>query len=475
MNTTQNIAKNISVLGISSVATSVLGFFLLIYIARYLGEAEYGKYSFAMSFTSFFIIFTNIGINNLIIRDISRDKELANEYIMSVLVIRFPLSFLAFGLIVFTINMMMYPQDTTYAVYLFGIYNILISLEMTFRSIFQAYEKMEYDAIVVIVEKIMLFLLALFAIYHGYDLIKLAYVYIFTGILSLTLSAVLLWIKVAKPKPKINLSRCKTIFIGSIQFGLNALFSVLFFQIDTVMLSFLKDNATVGIYNAAYNPLLALGIIPTVFIAAIYPVMSRFFTSSKDSLDALTELASKYMAIIGFPVAVGCFVLADRFIELFYADQFSASIVPFQILAFFIPLRWVSSVTGTFLTSTNMQGFRTLSVGLSAFFNIILNAAMIPRLGFIGASIATVLSEVFLYFIIIYFINKNNKKLKLHKHFIKPIIASLTMGGFIFHFNNINLLLLVASAVIIFFMMLLLLNTFTEGEKKIFKQVIGRG
>jgi len=475
MNGTQVIAKNVSILGISSVVTTVLGFFLLIYIARYLGEVEYGKYSFAISFTSLFVIFTNVGINNLIIREIARNKELINEYITSVLAIRLPLSFLSFGLIVLAINIMNYPKDTIQAVYLFGIYNILTSLEMTFRSIFQAYEKMEYDSITAITEKIILTSLAFSAIYLGYNLIELAYIYVFAGIASLTLGAALLSIKIAKPRLIINLSLWKFLLIGSIPFGLNTLFGVLYFQIDSVMLSFLKGDVSVGIYSAAYNPLLALGIIPTVFVTAIYPVMSRFFIDSKVSLDTLTELSCKYMAIIGFPVAIGCFVLADRFIELFYADKFSASAAPFQILAFFIPLRWIGSITGTFLTSTNKQGFRTLSVGLSAFFNVILNAAMIPSLGYIGASIATVLSEVFLYFIIIHFINKYYKKMNFHKHFIKPTIASLVMGIFIVYLNYIDLSLLISSAVVVYLAMLLLLNTFSKDDKYIFKRVIKSG
>lgn len=475
MNTIQNIAKNVSVLGISSIATSLLGFFLLIYIARYLGEVEYGKYCFALSFTALFMIFSNIGINNLIIREIARNKEQISEYLTNVLLIRFLLSFLAFGLVVISINLLNYPRDITYAVYFFGIYNILSWLELTFRSIFQAFEKLEYDAIVLIVGKIILLILSLFAIYQDFDLIKLAYVFILSSALSLTLSAVLLLIKIAVPKPKIDFTLWKVLLIGSIPFSINILFSVLFFQIDTVMLSILKDNTSVGIYSAAYNPLLALGVIPSVFIAAIYPVMSRFFVSSKNSLDILAELASKYMAIIGFPASIICFVLADQFIELFYADQFSASIASFQILAFFIPLRWVSVVTGTFLTSINKQGYRTLCIGVSAFLNIILNAVMIPRLGYIGASIATVLSEVFLYFIIIYFINKDYRVLKLHRHFTKPIVASLVMGVFIFHFHSVGLIFIIPLAGIVYLSILLLMHTFSEDDKDILKQLIAKG
>lgn len=472
MNTTQNIAKNIGVIGFSNVIISLLGFFLLTYTARYLGEVEYGKYSFAMSFTSIFITLTTFGMNNLIIREIARSKERTNEYLTNVLVIRLPLSLLAFVLIVLSMNIMKYPRDTAYTVYLFGIFNILTSLEMTFRSIFQAYEKMEYDAIVGIIEKIILLLVVLLAIYRGYDLIKLAYVYVFVSMISVTLSIAVLFIKITKLRPIFDLSLWKPLLIGSIPFGLNALFGILFFQISTVMLSVFKNDAAVGIYSAAYNPLLALSIVPTIFITAIYPAMSRLFISSKGSLETLTKLSSNCMVIFGFPTAIGCFILADRFIKLFYADQFSASIASFQILAFFIPLRWVSSITGTFLTSTNKQGLRTLCVGISAFVNVILNVAMIPKLGYIGSSIATVLSEIFLYFMFIYFIDSYYKKLNFHKYFIRPLIASLTMGGFILCFHSINLFLLVASAGIVYFTVLLLLKPFSKEDIEIFKQVI---
>ena len=475
MNTIQRIAKNTGVLGISQVITSILGFFVLIYIARYLGEVGFGKYSFAISFTALFIIFADLGISNLIIRELARNKELTNEYLTNVSVIKLLLSFLAFGFIAVTINLMDYPQDTTYAVYLFGVYMILTSFALAFKSIFQAYEKMEYTAVVMIIEKIILIPLVLFVLTSGYGLIELAYVYVFVGIVAVTLSFSIVLIKIAKPKPTINLSLWKTLIIGSIPFGLNALFAVLFFQIDTVMLSIFKDDAAVGIYNAAYVPLLALtGIISGMVVSALYPVMSRYFISSKDSLETFTVLPSKYMAIIGFPIGIGCFVLADRFIALFYLDQYSASIIAFQILALFIPIRLVSSITGTLLTSINRQSLRTVSVGLSALFNIVLNAVLIPYLSYIGASIATVLSEVFLYFVFIYFINKHYKKLELHKHFIKPLIASLVMGGFVFYFIGVNLLLLILSACFVYFVMLLVLRTFTQEDKNIFKQVVRR-
>ena len=281
--------------------------------------------------------------------------------------------------------------------------------------------------------------------------------------------------RITKPKPSIDFTLWRTLIIGGTPFALNALFAVFFFRIDTVMLSVLKGDAAVGIYNAAYNPLLALGgIISGILVAAIYPVMSRYFISSRDALETTTILASRYMALLGFPIAMGCFVLANRFIDLFYAGQFSASVIAFQILALFIPIRLVSSITGTLLTSINRQGLRTISVGLSALFNILLNALMIPYLSYIGAGIATVLSEVFLYFIFLYYIKKYYKRLLLYKHYIKPLIGSSVMGLFVFCFSNLNLFLLVILASLVYFTMLVLLRAFTEGDRNMFKQATRR-
>lgn len=472
MDTFQRIIKNVGMLFFSQVLNSVLGFILLIFIARNLGEVEFGKYSFALSFTGLFVIFADIGINDFIIRKIARNKELINEYFINASIIKLILSLITFCFIMLIIKLMNYPVDTTLAVYIFGIYTILTSFAMMFRSIFIAFEKVEYHATIMIIEKAILLSLALFVLFSGYGLIELGYIYIFVGIVNVILSLSTVLIKFAKLKPIINFLLCKALIIDSIPFGLNLLFGLLFFKIDTVMLSILKGDASVGIYNSAYKPLLSLCIIPTAVIAAIYPVMSRYFMSSKDSLETLTHLSFKYMAIIGFPIAVGCIVFANKFITLFYNSQYSSAVPAFQILSIFIPLRFLNSISGTFLTSINKQGIRTTNVGISSLFNILLNALMIPYLSFIGASIATVFSEIFLFLIFIYFINKYYKKLKLHKYFLKPIAASFLMGVVLLHSGIENLLILVVSGGAFYFTILLLLRTFTRMDKEILQKLI---
>jgi len=475
MNIVQKITKNIGYLAISQIVGAILAFILFIYVARFLGEAQFGDYSFAISFTSLFVIFADIGINQLIIREIARDHSLTSEYITNVSVMKILLSLITFGLIALTINLMHYSQIVIYIVYLFGIYTLLDSFAQIFMSIFQAFEKMEYVAITTIITRILLTVLALYLLFSGYGLIELAYAYVTIGLIEVVLSVVISIKKITKPVMKLNFSLWKYLTIKSAPFGLNSLFGMIFFRIDSILLSVFKNNTAVGIYSAAFNPLLAIGgMLSTITISALYPVMSRYYVSSKDSLEQFTVISSKYMAIIGFPIAFGGFILSSEFIELFYGNQFSQSIIAFQILALFIPIRLISGITGTLLTAINKQGLRTFSVVLSAVFNVLLNLILIPYFSYIGASIATVLSEIFLYLLLIYYINQYYHKLKLYNQYIKPFLASIVMGLVLFYLKEVNLFLIIIIAVVIYFAILVLLKTFTNEDINLFKQIIGK-
>ncbi len=66
------------------------------------------------------------------------------------------------------------------------------------------------------------------------------------------------------------------------------------------MLSFMQGDQAVGLYNAAYRIVLLLLFIPTVINTAIFPVMSKLYDSSTDSLKIIVEKYFKYMILIGF-------------------------------------------------------------------------------------------------------------------------------------------------------------------------------
>lgn len=115
-----------------------------------------------------------------------------------------------------------------------------------------------------------------------------------------------------------------------------------------------------------------------------------------------------------------------------------------------------------------------LSVGISAAFNIVLNMIFIPYYSYIGAAAATVLSELLLYILFLYYIGKAYDDVKLNREFIKPAAASALMALMIYPLREINLLLVIGAAALIYLISLILLREFREEDRALLMNLLGR-
>jgi len=471
MSTVKKIIRNIGILSFSQVFSSIMGFVFLIYTARYLGETNFGKYNFALSFPALFLIIIDPGISQYIIREFSRDKKLVETYISNIYIIEILLSAIMIIITLLLVNLLNYQTDTVYLVFLFSVYTILNSFTQIFISTFQALEKIKYVAFVNIIQKIILMSSTLIIFSYNYSIIELAYVYILVGIIGFFTAYGLLK-KVSRPKTNINIKLCKFIVKKSIPFGFNIFFGILLFRIDTVILSALKNDTAVGIYSAAYNPLMSLTIMmTTVIVSIIYPIMSKYYIYSKENLEKALTFSAKYIALIGFPISAGCIIVAPQIIKLLYENQYTSSVLVFQILSLFIPIKLLSGVQAIFLTSINKQNLRTVGVGLSVLLNIVLDILLIPHISYVGAGIATVISETFQYFIFTYYRNQNYAILNIHKHYVKPIIASLFIFVISKFIQNLDLIFIIIISSFAYFLILILLKTHSKDDLYIYKQL----
>jgi len=108
MNTARRVAKNTALLLISQAIGKILHFILVIFVARYLGDVGFGKYSFAISFTMLFSVLVDMGLNILITREIARDKSKAGTYLGNALITKSILALVTFVVIALAINLMHY-------------------------------------------------------------------------------------------------------------------------------------------------------------------------------------------------------------------------------------------------------------------------------------------------------------------------------------------------------------------------------
>ena len=472
MNTIQRIAKNTTALFITRVIGAPLSLVLTISIARNLGVVTFGEYAFALAFTGIFAIFSELGYDTLLTRDVARDKTQTSRYLSNILGIRALLSIIIFALIAIAINLMGYPADVKNVIYLFGIYTLVVSFSGVFKATFRAFEKMEYETGITTATSIIRVSLGLLILFWGYGLIELAWVFLFSGVFDVLFSFMICERKFVKPKVELDFEFWKSTIRIALPLCMLSLFGLVYVRIDTIMLSVMKGDAVVGWYNAAYQLVLGFRPIPKLFMTALFPLMSSYFVSSKESLKATYERSFKYLLILGLPLAVGITLLADRFILLFYGELFYPSTIALQILAWDIPLIFLYVCSAFILVSIDKQNQMAVVAGCTALINVILNLFLIPSFSYVGAAIATIATEGFLLSSYIYLNSCYSYTLPVHKIIVKPVGACVVMGLFLYQFKGINLVLVIVAAVIIYFGSLYLLRGFSDEDISLFKRLI---
>lgn len=470
MDTVKKISRNIFFQGISEFTVKGLQILALAYLARYLKEAEFGKFSFAVAFTTIALIFIDLGLNPLFVREISRKKELAGKYLSHAIVIKSILSFVAFIVVIFIVNILGYQDDIRKIVYVMFASVILKSFTDNFSSIFQAFEEMQWDSLLKIMRAVILTGSVFFSLAKGYSLLAIVWMYVAAEVIVLASCIVILFTKFIKSMVKVQKDVIINLAFESLPFALTVLFYSIYFYIDSVMLSYMKGVYEVGIYSAAYNLTIALIFIPTIYITAIFPSLSKFYVNSMESLKFAYRKSLLYVSVGALPITIILFFLSEEIIPFLYGREFYNSALVLKIIAITIFFRFVTFINAITIISIDKQKQRLYSQAITAILNIILNLILIPAYGFIGAAIATVITEFFLFVAYFHVVIKDFGTIGEFIILIKPAIALVISS--IFFLIHLNLILKIAAMILSYSILLILLRTFKKEDWYIFKKIL---
>jgi len=238
------------------------------------------------------------------------------------------------------------------------------------------------------------------------------------------------------------------------------------------MLSYIKGDEVVGWYNAAYRLILVLLVIPGIYFMVVYPVMSRFFKDSGRAFKLSFERSFKYMSMLAFPIGVGTTLLAEKIILLIFGHEFLPSSKALQILVWSVVCIYLSQPYGHLVCSMNKQRIETKVTVMGAILNTVLNLIIIPKYSYIGASITTLLTELFVTFCYFYIFRKTEFFGNFVISYIgKSLIASIVMGLFIIKFYNLDLFLVSGIGIVIYFIIYYLIRGFDYKDMKILKDI----
>ena len=478
MDTAHKVAKNTTVIIGGNLLFRLISLVLVIYLANYLGVETFGKYNFIFAYLVFFGLITDLGLGDILVREMSRNPEKIPQMLGNVYAIKLILSLFAIISAAIVISLLDYPPDTTKYVTLASVILLLQSFSDSYRALFQTTLKMKYEVLAKFVAKLFSAALIFYFIFSHGTLLQIISAVIIYEIIRLFLSYIFSR-NISKADFRIDFSLWRFLFKESLPIALSGVFLIIYHRIDILMLSMMiggyEADVSIGLYSAAYKLSEPLGIIPYALIISLFPIMSRSFNKSKDVLIRSYEVGFKFIILIMLPVAFGTTLIADKIIFFIYDLSYKGSIFALQILIWSIFFASLNYLMIMLLTSMDKQKLTTISMGICVLFNIILNYLLIPQYSYIGASISTVFTELVLICLVFYFASKNLHILPIHRILIKPLFACVFMSVPVYYLNNnfnIHLIIIIGIAMILYSIALLFLNAFSTEDKAIIRKVI---
>lgn len=471
MNTVRRVARNTGVIIIGQVINRLTGLVMVIFLARYLGASNFGIYSFVFAFLGFFGIITDLGIGAILVREISRDRSRADKLIGNAIIMKVILSVFALALACLIISFLKYPFDTKLLVYVASL-SFLLSFGGLYGLMFQVNLRMEYPTLVNIFSGLLKLALFLYLIFLKAPLLW----FIIAGII-ISLPGFFIILRLSRrfirPKFEIDFGIWKNLLKESWPLALTATFIMIYVRIDQLMLFQMKGAEAVGHYAAAVRLTEVFNIIPAAFMISVFPLMSKYFETSKESLTRAYTLSFRYMLMFIIPVAVGTTLLSKPIISLIYGERFLPSVAALSILIWSEVFVFFGIVHKQTLISTNKQRLDFIFTSTSAVINVVLNLILIPRHGIMGAAIATAFSYTWGLVLSLFLNVTRPYSLSGWGAMPKPIIASLVMGIYVYYMRS-HLTLAITGGIIIFTLVMFLIRGISRQDIHLIKTIFQR-
>ncbi len=401
----QTVFKNTFWLTMAEVVSRLLNAILLIYVARVSGATNFGKFTFALTFVSLLVIFSDFGLSSITTREFSREKEKEKEF-PAIFSLKILLSLGAFALMLFGSFFITSDPTIQKIIWILAIYILISNFSEIIYAFFRARQRMEYESWVKILKALVVSGVGFFAILNFPSIENLSYCYLFASLVALIFILVFFHFKISPLRISWRKLIWQKFLTMSWPVGLGTIFAMTYRSIDSITMGYFGFITEVGWYNAAYK-IINVVLIPAFLISqSFYPVLSEAFKESKERLQRIWNYQMETMILLAIPVVVGGVVLAPRIIVSIYGSSFTPSVFAFRILVAVAGIIFLNRVFVQVLIVSNQQIKFLLTALFGAVINIILNLILIPKFSLYGAAFAALITFLLNFFFFFRFTSK---------------------------------------------------------------------
>ncbi|MFA6340942.1 MAG: flippase [Candidatus Paceibacterota bacterium] len=374
-------------------AAMVISLFINIWIARYLGPANFGTLSYVLAFVGIFGFLANLGINDVLVRDLVKYPEKRDELLGTAFWLFNIGGFLAF-LSVSILSFFLEPSWIVRSLIIVYATTFLFApVGMVIAAYYQSKVEARKNAFVQIVGTVIVAIFKIYLILSGKGIIWFTLAFI----LDYTVGAVLCLFNYRRSNLAIRAwtfssAFAKKLLSVSYLLMLSAVAGYLLLKVDQVMIKFYLGEVSVGLYAVAVKLSEIWYFIPGIICSSVFPAIINAKKSDENMYRG--RLKKLYMFLGGgaLLIAIPIAALAPWLIQIMFGAAYASSVPILQIYIWSgIGLFLSTGLNRYFLAENRLKPIFYYNL-LSLLANIILNMILIPRVGLTGAAWATFIS-----------------------------------------------------------------------------------
>lgn len=392
MSTTRKLARNLFSLTLASAIMKLIGLAVVIYTARVLGAEAYGQWNFAITVAAYFGVFVNLGVGPVGARELAQRPERLPELLSQIIPLKFLSSLV--GLVLAAVVAWVIPKPVEVKWLIFLCYLPLAMAFWHMDWVFTGVERLHWLAVGQVVEQLVAAVAIFILVHESAHVARLPLSALVGTTVGCGVMWWMLWRHYRPLRFRPDLSESRRWLRASLPVAAAWILGQLNFSFDTVMLSFLRTDAEVGWYNAAYRLLAPLFLMRFTLMYSFLPVFSRLYAEDPTQLRPLATQTFRLVFLVAVPLGVGAWAAGQGVVDLVYGPGYEAAGPALWILAWAAVLMLPKVIATALLYGAGRQQTVMYITAGGVGVNILLNLWAIPRWGIQGAALTTVFCDV---------------------------------------------------------------------------------
>lgn len=390
--------------------------------ARYLGVNNYGIINYVSSYVSFFTPICSLGLESIIIKELVDKPDKQGETIGTAMGMRVISSILSMAAILVFLGVV----DNGNRVMLGVAFVQSMILVFNTADLFEFWYQSRLESKVSVSVRTVGYLIT--AVYKITILVfqKSIYWFAFTNTLDMIIAFIFLMIVYKKSggqKLVFNINTGKKMLKISYNFIISGLMVAVYAQMDKIMLGKMLDTYTVGLYSIGIYICSLWNFIPESIIASLRPGIMEIKKVSEELYRK--KLKQMYALIIWISILYAtCVCIFSKYIILIlYGKDYLGARTPLMIAVWYCGFSLMGSARDVWIICEGHQKYSKWFALIGAVTNFGLNLLLIPRIGMIGAAIATLTTQIMTGFIVTLFFKntRENNKFLIEAFMLKGV------------------------------------------------------